>query len=152
MADALTDAVTLALAAHDGANWDIWGKRRDRYWEAFEANLRAAAMTTSLDAFCGRYARKMGCTFGRNPEARAAVAAVLDRDDPAAVLRVMRERANGVTLRVRVVVDTRRALFETRQLEEESAHERDDRQPVNQQPALAGMDAAPVEPEPSGGG
>lgn len=151
MDDPLTAAVTLALAAHDGANWDVWGRRRDRYWDAFESNLRAAAMTVSLDQFCGRFARKMGCTFGRNAAAREAVALVLDSGNDAAILRTLRERANGVTLRVRVVVDQRRALFEARQSEERDGGSDDDDLPINQQSPLAGLDAAAVQPESSGG-
>lgn len=150
MSDPLDGALTLALAAHDGANWDVWGKRRDRYWDAFEANLRAAAMTTSLDQFVGRFARKMSCSFGRNAEARQAVSAVLMSGDDVQVLRVLRERSNAVTLRVRTVVDSRRALFEARQAEEH-ADDGNGSGSVIQQSALAGLDAAAIESEPPGG-
>lgn len=150
MTEPLDAALTLALAAHDGANWDVWGKRRDRYWDAFESNLRAAAMTSSLDQFVGRFGRKMGCTFGRNAAARLAVAEVLASGQDAAALRVLRERSNAVTLRVRVVVDSRRALFEARQAEV-TDNDGDGSSSSGQQSALAGLDAPLVQPEPSGG-
>jgi hypothetical protein len=68
--DGVTDieraGALLLLTIHKGFNTDVWGKKRTRYWGAFQEKVELALMAGELPEFVSLLAREMSATVGRN--------------------------------------------------------------------------------------
>lgn len=119
-------AERLVLLAHYGADFDVWGtSRRVRYWDALAERVKAATYHgPGLADWWSGISRSLP-TSPRTARERADVAALLVQDDERAVLRVLRNRADVVVLRVRVIAEYRRDAWRDAHPDETSATDTD---------------------------
>lgn len=115
----------LLLTVHKGYNPKVWGKKRKRYWGAFQENIELALMGQDLLEFVSLLAREMQSTIGNNPrqkEVATRIAFHPRRDEIYETIRVNHEIM--VTL-ARVMQEAIKAKFDIyeddMELEEENA-------------------------------
>jgi hypothetical protein len=70
VADVERAGALLLLTIHKGFNTDVWGKKRTRYWDAFQEKVELALMAGELPEFVSMLAREMSATVGRNDRQR----------------------------------------------------------------------------------
>lgn len=105
-------AQRLVLLAHFGADFTVWGKRRVRYWDALTERVKAATFSGPTVADWWNDISMRLPTTPRTPEQRADVVALLAYPDSRAVVKVLRQYADVLVLRARVVAEARRAARE----------------------------------------
>lgn len=111
--DAHRHAETLVLAAHRAMNLDVWGgSRLQHYWDALTARVYAGTLTgrTLMDWWQSMVVRMSLQPL--RPEDRRDVDAALQSGLDAAVLRALAEHREALVLRVRLMVDAKRAARE----------------------------------------
>ncbi len=110
-------AATIIYTIHKSMNWDVWGKKRLKYWGVLTDNIRSAAYTNKLSKFVNALCSKMQVPqLGRNEAQRKEVEAALNglsMQDEKALLKLFREEATTLVLECRVFIEEHRALFET---------------------------------------
>jgi hypothetical protein len=106
-------AERLLLLAHYGADFDVWGgSRRMRYWDALAERAKAATFAGPTLADWWSALSMSLSTSPRNPAERADLAGLLAHPDGRQVLRALRDHADVLVLRVRVIAETRKAARE----------------------------------------
>lgn len=106
-------AERLVLLAHYGADFDVWGgSRRVRYWDALTERVKASTYVgpTLSDWWTGMV-RSLH-TQPRNKAEREDLAQLLSADNQKEVLKILRNHADVLVLRVRVISDARNKLRE----------------------------------------
>lgn len=103
-------AVTLAEIGWRNVDFDRWRAHRMRVWSQFTDRLRLAATTTStLSRFWTTFCAAMGSENPSDQGQRQALGNVLSGGNDRAVLRVLRQDTDLVTLMVRLRSEDRRA-------------------------------------------
>lgn len=104
-------AATLVLILHRSMDWDLWGKKRLKYWDIYENAVTSAARTTnSLTRWLNSVCSRMSITApGRNDADRQQLNALLNAGRDAAVLKVMRNEPQIVILLVRTHQEDKKA-------------------------------------------
>jgi len=102
-------AERLVLLAHYGADFDVWGgARRVKYWDALADRVKAATYSgRTLTDWWETVSRLLPSEPRNSGERRETVCLVYSGDD-LAVLRVLRDHAAALVLRVRLVSEARR--------------------------------------------
>lgn len=106
-------AERLVLLAHYGADFDVWGgTRRVRYWDALTERVKASTYggPTLSDWWTGMV-RSLH-TQPRNKAEREDLAQLLAVENQREVLKILRNHADVLVLRVRVISDARNKLRE----------------------------------------
>ena len=103
-------AIALVEAVHWSMDWDVWGRRRLRYWSSLEEHVRAAATSTAtVTRFLSELCLLMKVpSIARIPAAAETTALAVDGAGPG-VLRVLREEAPYVVVMVRQHSEARKA-------------------------------------------
>lgn len=113
-------AERLLLLVHYGVDWDGWpGTHRKTYWEKALAD-RVVAATYRSDTL-RRWWREVTSELSsapRNEAERIEVAQLLGYPDPGEVLEILREEAEPLILRVRIIADAVRRSRTTSHNEE----------------------------------
>lgn len=99
-------AERLVFLAHEGVNWNIWGSRRNRYWDALTDRVRAGTYHgTTLNDWWEFISTNLD-TSPKSAEARLLLAQNLITDDDIQVLQVLRNHASVLVLRLRVFIES----------------------------------------------
>ncbi len=101
--------------AHLGANWDVWGKRVARYWDALQESVMLATYgTRDLASWWSKLSTRMDVFPPANQELRAELAHLIGTGDDTAVLKGLRGKASTFVLYQRVISDQRRTEWRAR--------------------------------------
>lgn len=100
--DAIADQ--LVTVAHRCVDWDVWGGARTiRYWDSFVDRVRASCYAgPTLADWWGRLTTQMSLHAPHTDSDRELLGRLLACGDDAAVLSVLRGRADMLVLRLRV--------------------------------------------------
>ena len=108
--DAEAVAEALVLLVHRGVNWDVWGSRAIRYWDAFTERVRASTYAgPSLSQWWQSIASELD-SQPRNAQDRADLAGLLACPNQGLVLDAFRRHAPVLVLRIRVLVEHLRTM------------------------------------------
>lgn len=105
-----TQAARLLTILHLSMNWDVWGSKRLKYWDVFQANVSASAYTDNLGKWLQRMCERMSIdTPGRNEAQRKELSQILGGGKDRALLNLLREETQLLVLMVRVAQQGKRA-------------------------------------------
>ena len=105
-------AERLVILVHYGVDFSIWGEsRRTRYWGAFTERIKAATYSgPTLSSWWQDISLSIVST-PRNYDERVELLSLLNVDEQREVLHVLRNNAEALVLRVRVLSEARKEAF-----------------------------------------
>ncbi len=96
-------AVHLVGLIHLSMDWDVWGRRRLKYWEILQNNIAVAAYTDKLSRWLSNICNSMQIPkAGRNDEERRMIHAIITSGYDRQILRHLREEPHYVCVEVQV--------------------------------------------------
>lgn len=105
-------AERLVVLVHYGVDFSIWGNsRRARYWGALTERVKAATYKGPTLSDWWEDISLSIVSSPRNAEERAEVLALLSVEESREVLHILRNNAEVLVLRVRVLSEERKASF-----------------------------------------
>lgn len=96
-------AANLVMLVHLSMNWDVWGKKRLKYWEIFQENVAVAAYTDKLSRWLSNICNQMQIPkVGRNDEERRMIYELITSGKDREVLKHLRDETHYVIVEVQV--------------------------------------------------
>lgn len=106
MNDTQRAATDMVLILHRSMDWDIWGKKRLKYWDTYQEAVAACAYTNSLAAWLNSVCLQMSIvTPGRNDTDRAHLEGILNSNQDDRLLDCLRFETVRVFLAARVAIE-----------------------------------------------
>lgn len=97
-------AVQLVTIIHLSMDWDIWGKKRLKYWEILQDNIAAAAYTDKLSRWLSNICHQMQVPkAGRNEADRQILYGILNSGHDKKILAHLREETHYIIVEVQVL-------------------------------------------------
>lgn len=112
-------AEKLVLLTHYGVDFNIWGnQRRIKYWDALTERVKASTYAgPALTDWWETISRDI-VSQPRNEEERLELTTLLSYNNSKHVLKILRDQAQFIVLRVRVIAETRKYAYEEKHTNE----------------------------------
>lgn len=109
-------AERLVLLTHYGVDFNVWGNhRRVKYWDALTERVKASTYAgPSLTDWWEAVSRDI-VSQPRNDHERLELTTLLSYNNSKDVLKILRDKAQFMVLRVRVIAETRKNAYEGRE-------------------------------------